>query len=178
MVPGHPGIALRLAEERDAGRDHRRPGRVEVLDLQPDHGAGAEERVILVVLGVDVDRRPVRDAEPGSDPDTDRERIEEPGATGRWTLPVELARKAGIEPELIWELRDSEIQLIARTTVTDIDPNEDAGAGSEVQVSFDDGEDRWTTLTAAPSGLLRTSMVTTAEPERLPAIRIRTRDLS
>ena len=64
VVPGRVAGPLRLADERDPGRGHRRSGRVEVVDDEAHDRRRPEERVIVLARPVDVDLAPVGGPEP------------------------------------------------------------------------------------------------------------------
>lgn len=98
--------------------------------------------------------------------------------SGQWPLPAELANQAGVEPELTWELGNGGIDVIARRAGADAEPGVGAAEGGELAVSFDDGGDSWQELVAEPSGLLRARIASATNAERLPAIRVRVRDLA
>lgn len=87
---------------------------------------------------------------------------------GGWPIPAEVAARAGIEPALRWEIRGGQVH-VAATPV--------AGWTGEpaVEVSFDDAAGRWSPLLRAPDGWLRAVIGSTADPEGLPAVRIRVR---
>ncbi|ONH24743.1 hypothetical protein [Pseudofrankia asymbiotica] len=109
------------------------------------------------------------------DDDDDEDIADEPSpptASGRWALPVELAWRTGVERDLAWEVySDRRIHLIARRAVTaSSDP-------PPLEVAFDDGTERWTRFVSAEPGVLRTSIVSAADPSRLPPIKVRTRNL-
>ncbi len=89
-------------------------------------------------------------------------------ASGRWPVPPELARRAAIEPELVWEIRARKVHVLARPAA--------GAAESTAQVCFDDGTDRWVSLLPDPGGTLRAVIGSAADPERLPAVRIRVTD--
>jgi len=92
-------------------------------------------------------------------------------AAGRWTLPAELARRTGVQPDLVWEVYgDRRVHLIARRAAP-------ASLDAPVlEVAFDDGAERWARFTETEPGVLRTSIVSAADPARLPPIKVRTRN--
>lgn len=96
----------------------------------------------------------------GSDPSG------EDAARGTWELPTALAAAGGIDPSLNWTARGRQITIVARSG-----PGSDPAAG--LWVSFDDGTDRWRPLAPVGANELRAQLASSADPDRLPAIRIR-----
>ncbi|WP_239310569.1 hypothetical protein [Frankia sp. Cj3] len=115
----------------------------------------------------------VRGDDDGDDGDDDTS--DEPGpptATGRWALPAELAQRAGVEPDLVWEVfGDRWVHLVARTAAT-AHPD-----GPWLEAAFDDGTERWDRFEETEPLVLRARIVSAADPRQLPLIKIRTRDL-
>ncbi len=95
------------------------------------------------------------------------------GASGAWTIPPELAARAGIEPELGWELGGGQVHVVARAAAGTAGPPTGSGPVPRVEVAFDDNADRWETLEPAPDGTLRAVIISLADPDRLRCVRIR-----
>lgn len=91
-------------------------------------------------------------------------------ATGSWELPADIAAAAGVQPTLTWEVRRGVVDVV-------VAPIGNRPPRARLAVSFDDGSERWEPLVLDPSGLLRTTIWSAAEPDRTPTVRIRTEEL-
>lgn len=91
----------------------------------------------------------------------DGDRPVPPEPRGTWRLPDELATTVGVRPEVEWELRKNErdeveIEMRVRST--------GQLSRAELQVSLDDGSQRWTTFEAAGTGVLRARLIGSDHP--------------
>jgi len=91
--------------------------------------------------------------------------------SGQWAVPPELAELAGIEPRLVWEIRAGRVHVVARPAPSTT--GQAVGTRPTALVSFDDGANRWQTLIPDADGTLRAVIDSLANPERLPAVRLR-----